>query len=337
VSESTTPTERPPYWSDCENMSLAELDRFIRDAAKRLSDPSAGIDGSMPRTREEFADLCALMRAKVDALKQDTTIPDPPEYNGPPGPGPFSPSDELEALYRWLKSEERRLNEEIQHGRSGNYVDYLEQQVKKLRVQVTPIERREQEKYDERLREYNIAREPYLHLYKAWRAEVAEAEKRREVNENLEKFVQRAYRRFDRAFNTRRGSGGQGPVTLDFEILPPGERTDEHVRKYYREVVSRGQLRGFSQDRLDKMLALPRSGWQKGKAGFYGYIVLMFDHTEKVLLECPVEGNAIYVLNSGEERLLRMSKQELIESSEANRIVHAGAWYQRLKDELGIE
>jgi hypothetical protein len=109
------------------------------------------------------------------------------------------------------------------------------------------------------------------------------------------------------------------------------------VREYYRKAVSHGQLKGFPQDRLDKMLALPRSGWLKGRAGFYGYIVLMFDHTEKVLLECPVEGNAIYVLDSGEERLLRMSKQELIESSEAKRIYHSGPWYQRLKDELGIE
>ena len=85
------------------------------------------------------------------------------------------------------------------------------------------------------------------------------------------------------------------------------------------------------------MLALPRSALLKGRAGFYGYIVLMFDHTDKILLECPVQGNAIYVLDYLEDRLLKMSKQELIESSEAKRIVHAGNWYQRLKDELGIE
>jgi hypothetical protein len=77
--------------------------------------------------------------------------------------------------------------------------------------------------------------------------------------------------------------------------------------------------------------------WQKGRAGFYGYIDFMFDHTEKVLLECPIEDNAIYVLDSGEERLLKMNKQQLIKSSEAKRIFHSGPWYQRLKDELGIE
>lgn len=66
-------------------------------------------------------------------------------------------------------------------------------------------------------------------------------------------------------------------------------------------------------------------------------MTLMFDHTEKVLLECPVYGNAIYVLDSGEERLLRMTKQELRDSGEATVIAHSKNWYRRLKNELNIE
>lgn len=101
-------------------------------------------------------------------------------------------------------------------------------------------------------------------------------------------------------------------------------------------MLSRGQLAGFDQERLDKILALPRSGLLKGRAGFYGYIVLQFAHTEKVLLECPVYANAIYVLNSAEERLLKMNKQELIASDEAKRIFHVGDWYRRVKEALDI-
>ena len=220
MTDPDTPAERPLYWNQCERMSLAELDRFIRDAAMRLSDPSVPDDGSTPRTREEFANLCALMRAKVDALKQDTTLPEPPEYDGPPNPGAFSPSDELDALYRWLDGEEERLYEAREYGQSGNYVEYLEQQVKKLKAQIAPIEQREQQDHNERVREYDIAREPYRRLYRRWREEVAKVERRQEANDNLEKFVKRAYRRVDRAFNNGRGSGRRGPVTLDFEILP---------------------------------------------------------------------------------------------------------------------
>jgi len=63
----------------------------------------------------------------------------------------------------------------------------------------------------------------------------------------------------------------------------------------------------------------------------------MFDHTQRVLLECPVEDNAIYLLDSGEDRLLAMNKRQLRVLGEAKRIFHRGEWYQRLNDELGIE
>lgn len=101
--------------------------------------------------------------------------------------------------------------------------------------------------------------------------------------------------------------------------------------------MSRSRLDGFDQDRLDKLLVLPRSNWAKGRAGSYGYIVLMFDHTEKVLMECPFRDNAIYVLDSGEERLLKMDKQELIVSGEAKRIFHVGDWEWRVKKALDIQ
>ncbi len=140
------------------------------------------------------------------------------------------------------------------------------------------------------------------------------------------------------ALDPERASGHKRMSILPFELAAPGERTDDHsIYRYFREVVSRGRLDGFDQDRLGKLLALPRSNWAKGKAGSYGYIVLMFDHTEKVLMECPVRDNAIYVLDSGEERLLKMNKQELIASGEAKRIFHRGNWYQRVKETLDIQ
>lgn len=141
-----------------------------------------------------------------------------------------------------------------------------------------------------------------------------------------------------RAFEPRRTSTPGRISTLLWEIAAPGERIEDRtVYQYYREALSQGKLDGFDRERLDKVLALPRRGLLKGKSGFYGYIVLQFTHTEKVLMECPVYANALYVLNSGEERLLRMKKQELIASGEARRIFHTGDWYQRVKQELEIE
>jgi hypothetical protein len=187
-------------------------------------------------------------------------------------------------------------------------------------------------------REYEQAREPYRRSISAWERERARVKRAREANEKLQALVDRSRRRVQDAFRPKRGTESQAPITRDFEFVPPGQQTDEHVRTYYREVISRGRLRGvFSQDRLDKVLSLPWETWEKGKAGLYGYILLRFHHTERVLLECPVEDNAIYILDSGEDRLVGMNKQQLRASGAAKRIFHTGNWYQRLKDELGIE
>ena len=167
---------------------------------------------------------------------------------------------------------------------------------------------------------------------------MARAKRRQGANEKRQAIVDRSCRRVREAFRSKQDLGGQAPITRDFEIAPPDQQGNEHVRRYYGGVVGRGRLKGeFSQDRFEKMLALPRSGWQKGKSGFYGYVALMFDHTERIILECLVEGNAIYVLDSGEDRLLKMNKRQLRESGEAKRSLHTGDWYQRLKDDLGIE
>lgn len=333
--------ERPQYWFSCESMNLAQLGRFIYDALQRRSKPSVPTDGSTPLSRREFSDLVGLMEAKADAKKEDTTMPARPVYDGPAAPPRyFYPSDELTAARSRRDQALERLEDAIRYRHSENRIQHLQYELREAE-RVLPLIASDEESRREgllaRRREYKQARAPYERSLSAWKREVARAKQRQEANDKREATVARARRGVRDAFRPMRNSGIRGPSTLDFEILPPGERTDEHVRGYFREVMSRGQLSGFSQDRLDKMLALPRSGWLKGRAGFYGYIVLMFDHTEKVLLECPVEGNAIYVLDSGEERLLKMSKQELIESSEAKRIYHAGIWHQRLKDELDIE
>jgi hypothetical protein len=341
VPERTTPAERPPYWSDCENMSLPQLGQFIHDALLRRAEPSVPDDGSTPLTRQEFSDLVGLMQAKADALREDTPMPARPVYDGPPAPTFHSVSDQLETARRWRDRALEHLEDAIRYGHSENRIQHLHGELRKAEVALAVQEDQKgtrEEELRQRRREYQQAREPYERSVSAWEREVARVRGRQEANERRQALVDRARRRVQEAFRPKRDPDDPALITRDFEIAPPGEQSDEHVRRYYREVVGRDQLEGvFSQDRFEKMLALPRSGWQKGKAGFYGYIVLMFDHTERVVLECPVEGNAIYVLDSGEDRLLKMNKQQLRESGEAKRIFHRGSWYQRLKDELGID
>lgn len=312
----------------CQGMSFDQLSRFIENALEKLSDSTAPDDRQTPRSQKELLALCDMLGAKAVAITKNAPVLEPPKYDGPDNPGPFIPSHELRSLYNKRERYEKHA-EDAYEGSSKTVQEWTEDQLQKMEEQeLAPVEERERRRHDKLVAAYREARKPYSELYQRWAAEV---NRKQEAQANREAVVRRMYRKAKRNLSSERMD------SLPFEIAAPGEGTDEHIRGYYREVLRQRRIEGFSQERFDKMLALPRSNWKKGTAGKYGYIVLMFAHTKKVLLECPVYANAIFVLDSGEERLLKMNKQELNASNEVKKIVHTGDWYRRLKEELGID
>ena len=65
--------------------------------------------------------------------------------------------------------------------------------MKKVEQKVDPVERREKEEYQKRLRAYREAHDPYMRRIRFWRAEVRQAEKRREAEANRDELVRRTY------------------------------------------------------------------------------------------------------------------------------------------------
>jgi hypothetical protein len=330
------PNERLPYWGKCKEMSFAELRKFIDDTLDKLSDPSIPESDALPRSQEELLALCDMLKAKADALKDRTPMPEYPIYEGPAHPGPFIPSDELEALYCEYRRAEKRVDDALRDGASENYLEFIERELEEVEREIAHIEGREKQDYKRQLREYEKAREPFLRRERLRREEVARTGNKREAEATRERAVERIRQKVKHAVDSQRASGPQPTGHVPFEILPPGEATDERVRGYYDGLRREGKLREFDQRRLDKVLALPWDNWRPGTAGMEGYSIFTFAHTEKVLLECPIYANAIYVLDSGEERLLKMNKQQLRASGEAKVIIHTGDWYRRVHKELGL-
>ena len=257
-----TEPEHPPYWAACESMTLVQLGQFIHDALQRRTEPSTPTDGSTPLSRQEFSDLVGLMQAKADEQKQDTTVPPRPVYDGPPPPPPFPNDTELLKAARRRRNEARqRLADAIRYRAGRNLILQRKEEVREAEQAIPLIEAEAESRKEEILQlrfEYSQAREPYKRSISAWEREEARAKRRQEANEKRQAVVNRSRRRVQEAFRPKRGTDGQAPSTRDFEIAPPGEQCDEHVRAYYREVVGRGQLEGvFSQDRFEKLLVLP--------------------------------------------------------------------------------
>lgn len=333
MNDRDTLAGRPPYWDACEDMSFAQLRRYIHDAVERLSYASPLTNEDLPRSQEELLDLCELLQRKAEALKEGAPMPERPTYLGPPDPGwNFTPSDELDALYREQRRAQGRVDYEIEHGDSGIYLDYIKRELEEVERKIAPIERREEEQHEQRVREYQEAREPYRRSVRLWRAEVEKIEKRREAEAKRVDNVQRTYREVKRAF------AAKTTTILPWEIAAAGEGTNNNaVYRYFRDVLSRGEIKELDEERLHTILSLPWSHRMLGRAGWFGYIVLTFDHTEKALMDCPVPNNAVYVLDSAEERLLKLKKPQLRASGETKRIYHTEGWFRRVKKELGLE
>lgn len=140
--------------------------------------------------------------------------------------------------------------------------------------------------------------------------------------------------RIARAF----GPGGIAAAgRLPWELLPPGKRTRAEVLAYYETLSRQRPDERYDPGRMRRAFSLGPEAWYVSSNEFDGYIVFTFARTDKVLLECPKVGNAIYVLGADWKRLSKMSKSELLAGSHVvARVEHRGDWFWKVKWALGL-
>lgn len=121
---------------------------------------------------------------------------------------------------------------------------------------------------------------------------------------------------------------------VPWRILPPGELSLDNVFQHYDELQRLNPHIRYERDRIIKAYSLDPKEVVLGSAEFEGYIAFIFAHTKRVLLECPVYGRAIYVIDSDWESLSKLTKKDLLDHHDATKIVHRGDWFWRVKQEL---
>jgi len=129
-------------------------------------------------------------------------------------------------------------------------------------------------------------------------------------------------------------------VRLPFELLPPGTWDIEHVISYYHGESGRIQTqfggRKLDLERLSKLKSLGPTRYYVGTELWVGYVVFEFLPAKRVILDCPFEGNAIYVLSGNWKEMVMHTKLYLRERfpRECIRIFHSGNWLARVKAAL---
>lgn len=319
-------------------MGYAQLQRFIERVLQKPSDPSVSKE-ELPSSEEEFVALCGMLSKKAAELKEaPKSIPEPPPYKGPKHPGPFTPSYELRSLYNKLERYEGRVEDAYEGGASKIVIEYVEGELEEVEREVAPVERREQQEHDKRIEEYWEARQPYRDRVRFWEDEVAKEERKRELEAERERTVERMYRKVKRAFEF----GATVPTReVHWRFLPPGEVSNEHLFRHYENQQRRNPNVRYDLDRIRKALSLGPTGRWVEREKFGDYIVFTFPFTSSALMECPIVGNAIYLLHTDPERWSGTPKQQLIAEAdrggEVARIPHQGDWFEKVKRELGIE
>ena len=126
---------------------------------------------------------------------------------------------------------------------------------------------------------------------------------------------------------------------LRSRLLPPGELSEDRIRGYYSGLQNKNPGTRYDADRIVKALSLGPDQRYEEIGEVEGYTVFTFPYTSSVLLECPIVGNAIYVIHKDWERWSKMTKQDLMadESGEVVRIVHRPGWFEKVKRELRVE
>ena len=99
---------------------------------------------------------------------------------------------------------------------------------------------------------------------------------------------------------------------LPFVLLPPGTWSVEKVLQHYRN-VERGSpaTRRIVWSRIVDILSLNPTQWYTGRKSWTGYSVFEFAGTNRVVLECPIENNATYILSRDWRKMVCLTKAEI--------------------------
>lgn len=122
---------------------------------------------------------------------------------------------------------------------------------------------------------------------------------------------------------------------LPFDLLPPGRWSFDQVLEHYRQVSSGGNNRGdrrIDYSRLEAIRLLSPSLCWVGKRAWKGYVTFEFPHHRGVVLECPITGNATYVIGGDWKRMISLTKAEIRGGYHSyERVNHTAHWLKNLK------
>jgi len=123
---------------------------------------------------------------------------------------------------------------------------------------------------------------------------------------------------------------------LPWKLLPNGEWNVNTVINHFRQRFASGRFsrQPVDENRLKKIVNwLNPSHCYIGENEFDGYVVFCFGDHETVILECPIYGNAIYLIRGDWQEITRLSKGKSLRRypDKVKRVIHREDWIRHLQ------
>lgn len=307
--------------NELEDMDFNSLVEYVKTQFNKLKLAQEGFTCY----KDELIDLCDVLNKKIvnDYEKALGGYDKPPDSYPP-----FMPSARLFAL--WEKRTKLLRDSKDKHktyGARRKIQAELSNALAEIKI-LHPQEREEHRKQMATDRHRNeLAIKNYYENRK--KAELAERQKREDKILEVEKIRKRIIEFF-------RSREPEGVHKINWQILPPGEWSMDRIAKHFKELEKVNPKCEYDLERLEHIKTLKPSTCYIGFEEFIGYVVFCFDYTEKAILENPIKGNAIYLINNNWPELSKLTKRELLSyhSDRVTRIIHRGNWFERLKAKI---
>lgn len=124
---------------------------------------------------------------------------------------------------------------------------------------------------------------------------------------------------------------------LDFELLPKESSDIDGIISHIKGILSKGisNYKGkvIDETRLEKIKTIKPEKCYIGSDRWRGYVLFDFPSKNKVILECPVEGNATYILNGDWREMVKYSRYyiRLNFPDHYQWVIHKGNWLDRVR------
>ena len=126
----------------------------------------------------------------------------------------------------------------------------------------------------------------------------------------------------------------EGPTSLPWRLLPPGQLALDELRDRLAVFNQQQPHRQWDHSRLEFIASLHPDRVYFGIEEYKQYFAFEFAQANVAVLDCPLYGNAIYVLNGDDwQALSQLTKLALIQTGRAYRIIHTSdeRWQSRLR------